>query len=420
MGVHVQDRGHGSVCYYTGMHTSLSKYVAALLFCAMLVPVSSVSAGLLLGREDRERGEYVRSTVDVRDEDAPWLMTYYVGYQNGYLKPHDVDYELMTHIVVGGVGVNADGTLDEHWHLNPEDGREMALDVARRADREGVKKLIWLGGPNEEDKFYSASSDRYRDDFVENIVKLVNEIDYDGVDIDWEPIRPRDEERILALVRELRQADPDLLITVPVNWVPTTIFTSKDLSVYKDMAEYVDRLFVMSYSMAGPWPGWRSWHGGALRGDTLTTPGSVRTSTRAYLRAGVPKEKLGIGVGTYATCWEDPIERPKQTIPNGYTSKMLGTMSMRTMFDDYYHRRYEEWDPRAVVPYLSFSRPRGDWDCGFISYENERSIGEKMEYALDEELGGAMVWNIGTGYLPDERRSKRHPYLKAAWESLFE
>jgi GH18 family chitinase len=53
-----------------------------------------------------------------------------------------------------------------------------------------------------------------------------------------------------------------------------------------------------------------------------------------------------------------------------------------------------------------------------ISYEDERSITRKMQYVKAMDLGGAMVWNIGTGYLPDESRSKRHPYLRAAWEAL--
>ncbi len=395
----------------------MNKLLAAIAFvlCSVLMPVPFVEAGLLLGEKDRQKAEYERAK---RDVDGPWLMTYYVGYQNGYLKPRDVDYSLMTHIVVGGVGVTADGTLNEHWHLENGDGRDMAEDVGRRADRQGVKKLIWLGGPNEEDAFFSATSDRYRARFVENILELVDELDYDGVDIDWEPIRTKDEYGILRLVRDLRKADPDLIITVPVNWVPSTILTSKDLSVYPELAQYVDRLFVMSYSMAGPWPGWRSWHGGALKGDTLSTPGSIRTSIYAYERAGVPEEKLGIGIGTYATCWEYPVREPQQVLPSTFYPRDTHVMSMRTLYDDYYSRKYEEWDPRAEVPYLSFNRARGYFDCGFVSYENERSIEAKMEYMLEQDLGGAIVWNIGTGYFTEERRSERHRLLETAWDTL--
>lgn len=387
----------------------------AIVLSMFLLPFSGVHAGLILSEKDRTSGKYQK--VGQKENDM-WLITYYVGYQNGYLKPKDIDYTLMTHIVVGGVGVNADGTLKEHWHLENGDGREMALEVGSRADRAGVKKLIWLGGPNEEDKFYSATSDEYRKSFVKNIISLVDEIGYDGVDIDWEPVRKQDEERILALVRDLREADQDLIITVPVNWVPSSILSSKDLSIYKKLSEYVDKMFIMSYSMAGPWPGWQSWHGGALQGDGVSTPGSVKTSVYAYQRAGVPESQLGVGIGTYATCWERPISKPKQTIPTTFYSRDMHVMSMRTLMEGYYKRKSEKWDSAAEVPYLSFKKAQGEFECGFISYENEKSIKEKVEYAKHSGLGGVMVWNIGTGYFPEKSRSKRHPLLKAAMEAL--
>lgn len=345
-------------------------------------------------------------------------MAYYVGYQNGYLKPRDVDYTLMTHIVVGGVGVKANGTLDEHWHMENGDGHDMAKDIGKRAKKAGVKTLIWLGGPNEEDKFLSATSDRYRATFVKNIIRLVDKLGYNGVDIDWEPIRAQDEAGVLALVKDLRAADPDLIITVPVNWVPTTVIGIKDLSLYKKLATYVDRIFIMSYSMAGPWPGWRVWHGGALTGDTLTTPGSIKSSVAAYTASGVPEKKLGIGIGTYATCWEYPVRAPRQTVPAAFYPSDIGTMSMRTLMEKYYSKTYEKYDAQAEAPYVSYKKARGEWECGFISYENERSITAKMEYVKNEELGGAIVWNIGTGYYPENSRSKRHPLLKAAWDAL--
>ena len=231
-------------------------------------------------------------------------------------------------------------------------------------------------------------------------------------------MRAKDESRLLKLVRDLRAADPELIITIPVNWVPSSILSVKDLSIYKEYAKYVDKMFVMSYSMAGPWPGWRSWHGGALTGDTLSTPGSVQTSLYAYEKAGVPREQLGAGIGTYATCWEYPVRRPKQTVPSTFYSRDMHVMSMRTLMDEYYKKTYERWDSRAKVPYLSFKRKTGDMDCGYISYENENSIEDKVQYVNRNDYGGVMVWNIGTGYFPDASKRKRHSLLKTAWNTL--
>jgi chitinase len=387
-----------------------------LLACmtGLALPAPVAFGAILYGSEHRERIERVR----VEDANKPWLLSYYVGYHHDLMKPRDIDYSLMTHIAVGGVGVNVDGTLREHWHMPEGGGRVMALEVGRRAERAGVKRLIWLGGPNEEDRFLSASSDRYRAQFVRNVVRLVRELGYDGVDVNWEPIRPKDEENIFALVRDLRIAAPDMLISVPVNWVPTTIVTRKNLSLYPRLARYADRLFIMSYSMAGPWPGWQSWHGGALMGDTFTTPGSVRTSVRAYERAGVPTEKLGIGIGTYATCWQYPVVRPRQVVPSGFTPSQIRVMNMRTLAQEYYDRRYERWDPVAQAPYLSFQTPQGAQKCGFISFENDKSIQAKMELVRDRGLGGALVWNIGTGYFPGGVRGREHSLLGSAYGAL--
>jgi chitinase len=396
-------------------------HIAPVLLSLLLAfaPLFPVHAGLLVGgaeqvRIDAEKAKKKAST----DKSDRWLMAYYVGYQNSYLKPKDVDYSLMTHIVVGAVGVKADGTLKEHYNLPNGDGRAMAKDVRNRAHNAGVKSLIWLGGPGEEDMFLSATSDKTRAKFVKNIINLVGELGYDGVDIDWEPIRKQDEPGLLALVKDLRSADPDLLITVPINWVPSSLAKTKDLSLYKKMAPYTDRLFIMSYSMAGPWSGWRTWHGSALTGEGTYTPSSIESSVQAYLTAGVPKETLGIGIGTYATCWEYSARTPDGTLPKVYSPSKVKTMSMRTLMDDYYSKKYARWDEDAQVPYLSFSKPRGKMQCGFISYEDERSITAKMTYAKDMGLGGALLWNLGTGYFPSATKSKRHALLGATYEAL--
>lgn len=418
----VQDTLCQYVCYSTYM--VYKKLFSMVLITALLVPFFNVDAALLLGRDDRAKAAAKTSQAERAGRTAlppvegPWVMAYYVGYQNSYLKPRDVDYSLMTHIVVGGVGINADGTLDEHWHLPNGDGRDMAEDVGQRAHKAGVRTLIWLGGPNEEDKLYAATLDSVRPTTVKNILKLVDELGYDGVDIDWEPMRKKDEPGLLALVKDLRAARPDLIITVPINWVPTTILTTKDLSLYPELATYADRLFIMSYSMAGPWPGWRVWHSSALTGDSLLTPGSVRSSVLAYRYAGVPKAKLGIGVSTYATCWEYPVRTPGQVVPAGTVSRSTHAMSMRTFTDDYYTKKYERWDSQASVPYLSFPRPQGDFNCGFISYENERSLREKGEYAKNQGLGGVLVWNIGTGYYTTGAKSTRHRLLEAVYGAV--
>jgi hypothetical protein len=41
-----------------------------------------------------------------------------------------------------------------------------------------------------------------------------------------------------------------------------------------------------------------------------------------------------------------------------------------------------------------------------------------MKYVKSAGLGGALVWNIGTGFFPDAVRTKQNPLLKAAFTAL--
>lgn len=360
-------------------------------------------------------------TVSTSKKEKPWVMSYYVGYQNRYLKPADVDYSLMTHVAVGAVGVNSDGTLDPHFSLEngskDGSGKRMARDVAVRARQFGTKTLLWLGGPNDEDDLFSASSDERRALFVKNILALADELGYDGVDIDWEPITEKDRAPLLALVQDLRAARPDFLITVPVNWIVSHYTYEVSHAWYKELSRYADKLFVMTYSMAGPWPGWSVWHSGALKGESAITPSSVDTSVKKYLDAGVPKEKLGFGVGLYAECWPYPAKRPEETPEKGFTGR-VESLTLRYMKNAFYDKKSLKWDSSAKVPYLSFKKAKGDEQCGFISFEDERSVREKGTYLKKQKLGGVIVWNLGTGYFPSEPRAKRFPLLKEVYKAV--
>jgi len=49
----------------------------------------------------------------------------------------------------------------------------------------------------------------------------------------------------------------------------------------------------------------------------------------------------------------------------------------------------EYWDDTCKVPYV-YNEQTGD----FCSYDNERSIGLKVDYANSKNLGGVMFWEV--------------------------
>ena len=83
----------------------------------------------------------------------------------------------------------------------------------------------------------------------------------------------------------------------------------------------------------------------------------------------------------------------------------------------YYSASARKWDSFARVPYLSFSSAQGPDGCGYISYDDEQSIGEKGAYIKSQGLGGVIIWEINEGYLP--AASSKNPLLIAIHDQVL-
>ena len=162
-----------------------------------------------------------------------------------------------------------------------------------------------------------------------------------------------------------------------------------------------------------PNPGWQSWHSSALYGETPTTPTSIDSTVERYLDAGVPAAKLGIGIGFFGACYTPPVTGPKQDLRGGTVAASDNDMSYHNIMTRYYADAARIWDDEAKSPYLTFATATGPLGCGFISYDDAQSIGERAAYVDSRGLGGAIVWTINQGYLPDAPAGSRDPLMDA-------
>jgi chitinase len=354
---------------------------------------------------------------------STWLMGYYIGYLAKDLPLSEVPFEKMTHVAVGRVNIGADGSVGRTFDMRGDSGIEMAEEAVRRAHREGTKALLWVGGPENTSAWRSATKNTTtRRALAKNLVALQKELGYDGFDINWEGLSGSDYDQLYEFVKTLRREAPKgTLVVLPVMWVRDTPSASKGVAWIEDIAPYLDRIFIMSYSMTGTWSGWQSWHSSPLYGAGTLTPSSIDSSVEAYLDAGVPKEKLGIGVGFYGRCFAPPITAPGQEFPATYPSNGITNLPYRTIREIFKDPEAEyAWDKKARAPYLfRESSSRTDAYCSYVSFDDERSIEEKTDFVRDENLGGMMMWTLAQGYLPEADRGDRHPLLDAASKGIL-
>ena len=345
-----------------------------------------------------------------------WVSGYYVGYQQGLYPTTVIDWAALTHVFVGRVVPNSNGTLNATFDIDAANGPVFAKKLVQLAHQNGKKAVVMLGGSGTLGGWQGASGPQNRAAFVQNLKQLAVDYGFDGFDLDWEPLASGDQPNFKALAQAIRAAMPSTILTVPVQW--TTLNNSNPGSFYGSIAPLFDQINIMSYEMAGGWSGWQSWHSSAIYGETASTPSSIDVTVKGYLAAGVPAAKLGIGIGFYGACWSSPVTGPKQS-----PSQIVAgdnTMTFDKIMTSYYSDAAHHWDATARAPYLSFSSPHGPQGCTFVSYEDPQSVLEKGAYVKAKGLGGTIVWTINQGYRAGQPAGQKDPMMEALKQGFLQ
>ena len=367
------------------------------------------------GRADTAKVVVTATTPPPPSSSGRWISGYYPGYQRSLYPETQVDFSVMTHVMVGAVQPTANGGVTRDFYIDNTNGPLMARNLSARAHQFGRKAILMLGGAGSRDLLVSATSSANRATFVANLIRTMDDLGYDGIDVDWEPVEDSDKPQLLQLLRDLRAARPGMLITFPVMWTNANFPAD---AWYAQVAPLVDQLNIMSYGMADNWGGWVSWHHAALYGEASNRPSSVASSVRAYVAAGVPASKLGIGLSSYGSCWRG-ASTMLQTL--GSTAGVVASdneMSYANIMSQYHTSSAYRWDATARAGYLSFATQTGPQGCTMVSYEDVQSITEKGAYVKSAGLGGAIMWTVQQGYLPSAPAGQQNPLLTAAYNSI--
>ena len=118
----------------------------------------------------------------------------------------------------------------------------------------------------------------------------------------------------------------------------------------------------------------------------LYTSNSVADGVQAYLTAGVPADKLVLGIPFYGYLYEG-VSQENQGLYSTFTSaRSIGYDSIRSSYLNQPGMR-AGFHEGAAVPYL-YGNQR------FLSYEDVRSVAAKAAYAKQNGLAGIGVWEL--------------------------
>lgn len=302
------------------------------------------------------------------------VVAYVTSWSSISVNPH-----VMTHInyAFGGIG------SDYKVYVDGTSRFRKIVDLKKQNPE--LKVLLSIGGWGRGNFTPVAKDAGRRQLFAKSCRAFCDKWGIDGIDIDWEfpgnnssgEKSPADEKlNYTYLLRDLREAlGNDLLLTMASS-------ASPDYYDYNSCISYLDFVNVMTYDMASP-----PYHHSALyRGGTVGNGWRVaHESIQSHLKAGIPKEKLVMGLAFYAN-------------GNADGSGSANQISLQEIKDGIAKGKWiDHWDDVAKVPYITNANGR------FVfGYDNERSLTIKCQYILANDLAGAMYWeyanddNIGT------------------------
>src|SRR5690625_4957464 len=292
---------------------------------------------------------------------------------------------------------------------------------ALKNENPNLQTLVSIGGWSWSNNIsLAARSEETRENFANSAVEYVREFNMDGVDLDWEyPVEggmpnnerdPSDKQNHTLLLQAIRDAldiageedGKDYLLTI----ASSVSFTYVDNNELDKISDIVDFINIMAYDFNGTWAP-ISAHNAPLYYDEQAEaadvhPYHVEQAVQGHLNAGVPSNKLVVGVPFYGRSWGNcnPETDGEMTEINGgyqlcdgngggdlepgvYSYDYLKNELMNKNGFKYY------WNNYAKVPYL-YNNEIGE----FITFDNIESMQYKMNFIKDNGLAGAMIWEL--------------------------
>lgn len=280
------------------------------------------------------------------------------------------------------------------------DGDRIAEEISRiREASPSVRLVLSVGGWGADGFSQAASSDTGRKLFTESCLALVEQYGLDGLDIDWEypciadggiAAMPEDKENFTFLLQELRSG----LSTFPeyktLSIAAGGLVTYLNATNMGDVSEILDYVQLMTYDfhiasseltghIANLYP-YRA------EPEAPSADGAVR----AFVKAGVPVEKIVMGAAFYGRVW-----RETANVNGGLAQKGVSGEDDFLRFDEVESglcagtdgfREY--WDDEAQAAYASN-------DHTFVSFESRRALSCKAAYVKENGMYGLMYWEYG-------------------------
>ena len=236
------------------------------------------------------------------------------------------------------------------------------------------------GGFNGDNASIIFNDTALQDKLINNILNVMLEKGYLGVDVDFEYLNPEDKDKYVAFLKRLTEKMHENNFFVMADLAPKTsanqqgfIYEGHD---YKGIAESVDDVMVMTYE-------WGYTYGPPM----AVAPLNKVRDVIEYALTEMSADKLMMGMPNYGYDWKLPFvsgESVARAIGNEAAVNIAINNNVNIQFDN-----------TAMSPYFNYT---ADGIKHEVWFEDARSVNAKYELIIEKNLQGAGYWNLMTPF----------------------
>lgn len=232
------------------------------------------------------------------------------------------------------------------------------------------------------DLVYGSLDPQRRAKLVKALMHIVDNYDFDGIDIDWESHLYPNIDKHALLLHDLRNGLDSLSRITRKDYNLSTALSVE--AQYPDslkpmLAEAVDWINLMAYDLGGCL--WRNY-------ASHNTPMKLIADCVENNWIGIPREKLHLGLASYGFVYTDIL--PDEVLPDPDRLHNHGRYAIYTELIPYIYGDHpwivEYDDVEKSYYYINPAKKE------FITVETPETIKYKFDYAVEAGLGGTFWW----------------------------
>ncbi|MBT2695952.1 glycosyltransferase [Bacillus sp. ISL-40] len=200
--------------------------------------------------------------------------------------------------------------------------------------------------------------------FIKKMLEYVRTNDFDGINIDFENINPKDKDDFTHFIDKVYEAfhPHGLMVTLDVP-------PNNNSFNYTSLATNVDRMIVMLYDQH----------------HSMSKPGPVAPSDwvkENLNQLHIPSEKLIVSLGSFGYDWEENSHQPADTMTFGDTMDLGIETNLQI-----------QWNKQIGNPYVRYKRNGKNHVVWFL---DAATFYNQMKLAMNRGSKGIAVWRLGS------------------------